>query len=446
MPWHGIAAVRKAAAILAGISLSGFASAAAALDLEIKSRLVQSLEASDNYQLSPQSPGPTYSSISTLIFDSVARTPTMRFASTTDFSYRTFFGPGGEDISPARDYGTRLRAENKVDSQTTAHFDAAWRFRSASAVQAEQLEETGNTSVGSQSGDTTTESFEGGFRRQLGPRDALTWSARGTSLEGSGSVTSNKDFLTTAVWTHQLNRVTYVSPTGQFESIKYENLSDTEVTIWKGWLAFDTQLSKRLAVRGSIGGVFLTQDQRVGSVPITPFAVAPFIPGSGSASDWIGDLLITYKLNNTTSLTLAAAQSVGPDTFGTIRKTDIAGVVLSYRINRASFLSFSGDFSHQISSQGTSDLYSAGVRYGYDLTRDWNLALSYRFRHRAADSSGPANSGPANSNSVLLVISKNLTILPAATGGPVQVAADSSTILMASAATWAMTRRFSDRY
>ena len=182
----------------------------------------------------------------------------------------------------------------------------------------------------------------------------------------------------------------------------------------------------------------------------SPLIVAPTIAGSGSAADWIGDLLITYRFNNSTALTLAAAQSVGPDTFGTIRKTDIAGLVLDHRINRFSTIAFSGDFSQQLSSSGTTEFYSVATRYSYELTREWQMALSYRFRHQIGGTGSAnlasLNSGSASSNTVLFTLSRDFTILPAATGGPVEVAPDSATALMASAATWAMTGRFSKGY
>jgi hypothetical protein len=91
-------------------------------------------------------------------------------------------------------------------------------------------------------------------------------------------------------------------------------------------------------------------------------------------------------------------------------------------------LSFGTSVSRQTSSGTTSDFLSASITYGYLLTREWNAQLSYRYLHRFASTGAssslifdpltgipltPVNStGPASSNSILVVVSRSVTLLP----------------------------------
>src|SRR6266567_269126 len=96
------------------MSMSG----ARAVDFSLKSTLYQSLEINSNYQLRSDNPGETYIPVSSLIFDAVARTPTMRFAATVDLSYITYFGPGAVDLAPAFNRGFRGSAEAYQENTT----------------------------------------------------------------------------------------------------------------------------------------------------------------------------------------------------------------------------------------------------------------------------------------------------------------------------------------
>jgi hypothetical protein len=78
-----------------------------------------------------------------------------------------------------------------------------------------------------------------------------------------------------------------------------------------------------------------------------------------------------------------------------------------YRINRESNVSVLGSFSHQTPTTGTAnDQYSAVIAYSRILAREWRSQLSYRFQRRESAL------GTARSNSALLVISREVTIVP----------------------------------
>jgi hypothetical protein len=393
--------VRKMA-ILAGVCVGVCTSGAQAVDLSVKSSLAQSLEANSNYQLQSNPPGTTYLPITTLNVDALARTPTMRFAATVDLSYRTYFGPGAENLLPALDRGYRGSVE-KNDKLTNYKVEASRSERQASQL---QLAETGVSTVG---GDIITDTVEGGVRHQLTSRDLLAWSARATSLQFTSSTgTASLDTSTTGMWTHRLNELTDLIPTVQFESIAFDNPANTKATIWRGTIGLNSQLTKRLTFEGAAGVAYVTLNQNSGGLPPNALIAAPLT--SGSAADWLANMVLTYKINNNATFSMAAAQTIAPDSLGVIRKFDIIGLTLSHKINHAASLTFSGNLSHQASIGGATDLYSASVSYDYQLAREWRSSIAYRFRQRVSDS------GDANSHAIFLSIRRDATILPSASG------------------------------
>jgi hypothetical protein len=393
------------AALLATACLGISASAALALDWTLKSQLAQSLELNDNYQLQPKSPGETYAPVSKLLFDVLARTPTMRFAATADLSYRTYFGPGAENLLAGLDRGARASVE-KTDKLATYNLGGSWQLRSAAE------EQRADTGIGTVAGDTIRTTVEGGLKRQLSLIDSLTWSARATSLEFTGSGgTPSLDVTTRGTWTRRLTPTTDLTPSLEFEHIAYENRSDSEVTIWRAMAEVKSQLSRRLTFKGAAGAALVTLSQNGNGAPppdpSDPANPAGFLgAASGTVADWLADVRLTYLLNPTTEVALAAAQTVGPDVLAAISKRDTVGLTVNRKLDPVSNLVFSGDFSHVISGGGTSDLYSAAVTYGREFAREWHASLSYRFRQRNAAGTS------AQSNSVSVLVKRDVTVLP----------------------------------
>jgi hypothetical protein len=74
----------------------------------------------------------------------------------------------------------------------------------------------------------------------------------------------------------------------------------------------------------------------------------------------------------------------------------------------------------------SSDFYSGSVTYSYQLAREWNSQLSYRHLHRTASTGSTTGAifdpitgipivsslGPASSDSIMLVVNRNFTVLP----------------------------------
>jgi hypothetical protein len=130
-----------------------------------------------------------------------------------------------------------------------------------------------------------------------------------------------------------------------------------------------------------------------------------------------------------TTVNITGVKSISPSITGSLIELTSVGAGLNYTVNSRESLGFSASGSQTTSAGTTSDYVSASATYNYLLTREWNASLSYRYLHRFAEngiaSSGllidpvtgilvPTTSGlgPANSNSIMLVVSRSVSILP----------------------------------
>jgi hypothetical protein len=92
-------------------------------------------------------------------------------------------------------------------------------------------------------------------------------------------------------------------------------------------------------------------------------------------------------------------------------------------INARSSVSLAADASRQTSSGTTNDFLSGSLSYSYQLAREWNASLTYRYLHRTASTGSTlldpvtglpisGGQGPASANSIMVVVSKTTTIIP----------------------------------
>jgi hypothetical protein len=422
--------VRKSL-IAACICVGLYSSGARAADITLTSQLSQSAEFNSNYFLATNPPGEVTSPISTLRVNALALTPTTRFNGTADLSYQTYFGPGVDNfiVTPALNKGARVTLDH-TEKLTTYNVRAAWSQQQAAPLQLAQI---GVATIG---GFITTEVIQGGLRHELTPRDVLSWqnSFTSTSFSTPTSVPFT-DLSTTGDWTHRVSTTTSLIPSVQYEQLNYGGTSNVEIMLWRLMMGMSFQPSARFSFYAQAGALVATarQSQNANAnlsnivspiaLPSNPdvltaapaFQPAIFIPGgatvaqSGSASavDWLANIRATYSFDSTTQVTLVAAQSVSPDSFGNIFKTDSVGVVLSRQVNYSTSLTFSADASRFTSIGTVQDFYTAAATYGYRFTREWDSAVSYTFRQRHSDTAGSANS-----HGLFVLVRRDVTIIP----------------------------------
>jgi hypothetical protein len=409
----------KRAAIALSMCFGMAPSVAFADDWSIRTTETQTVELNDN-QFLQTSPAASLGSYSTLAANAEARTPTSKFDFDGDGSYKKYWGPGVDGVpSEYLSYGFKARYEVTEKSNSDREFvETNWRQQSTALALLNDLGIITNAG-----GFLDTLTATGGIDRSVTARDSLSLFATSTrtSYEPSSGGTPFTDTVARGTWRHNSSSITALNASSEFELLNYDNASNTRIQIYRNQLGTDATLSSVLSFRGNVGAAYLITDGGV-----NPLAA---IGTNGSASstssslvDWIGDAVLTYRMLKNTTFTLTANQSIAPSIVGSLFKTDSIVASLSQTINDRSTLSFSASGSRLISTT-TTDFATASVTYSYNFTRDLSAQLTYRYQHRFASTGTDiidpitgfptvSGTGPANSNSVMLVVSHNFTVLP----------------------------------
>lgn len=385
-------------ALLATIAIGAAASTAFAVDLRIKSELGQSLEINDNRDLRIRPAGVTYAPVSNLMFDVLARTPTMRFEGNANLAYRTYFGPGAIGTSDALDKDARVKLV-KTRPLTTYDIGTFWSQRDASTV---QLEENARSTA---TGAIVTYGVEGGLQHQFSARDKFAFLARGSTVSFTSTSPTQKpydDFTTNATWTHRATRTTDLIAlvNGYFK----QDASST-IEIWRATGGISSRLTPRMTFSGSAGPVFLKATGTNGS--LTPDST--LLPSGGSAVSWVADAALSYRLRPTNRVSLFAGRNVSADSFGDVQLREFVGIYMTEEINRRSSLTLGSNLSRSTgggTGSGSSETFDASATYGYRLTPELSSSIAYKFIQRMD------RIGSARSNSILLSIRREVTILP----------------------------------
>jgi hypothetical protein len=352
---------------------------------------------------------------------------------TADLSYQTYAGPGVADfiVAPALNKGAKVALE-QTEKQTLYNLAASWRQQQAAPL---QLAQTGIATIG---GFITTTTLQGGLSHQLNASDTLNWqnSWTSTTFTTPGSVPFT-DFSSTGDWTHQLSSTTAIIPSVNYEQLNYGGPSQTELKLWRFFLGVSYQYPGRFNLYAAVGALVasassqqITNPNQLNPIPtillpsgldsltgVAPFQPVVALPGapvtsgvSASASDWLANLRATFFIDNTTQFILVAAQSVSPDSFGNIFKTDSVGVVLRKQVNYSTGLVFAADASRLASAGTVTDFYTTSATYNYQPLRDWNANVTYTFRQRYTSGINPF--GSANSHGVFIGVRRDVTIIP----------------------------------
>jgi hypothetical protein len=408
----------KRTAIAVSMCLGMAPSAAFALDWSLRTTQIETIELNDN-QFLRSSPAPSVGSYSTITANAEARTAISRFGIDADGTYRRYWGPGVEGApSESINYGFKGRYEQYGKNRSDREFiETSWRQQSTSFALLSDLGVVSNAR-----GFLDRLTATGGLDRSVTARDNLSLLATSTrtTYEPSSAGTAFTDTLVRGTWRHSLSRVAALNAFSEAEFLDYENTTNTRVQIYRNQIGGDATLSPVLSLRGNIGAAYLVTEG--GASALTSGATPLNASGSSSLVDWIGDAVLTYRMLKNTTLAITASQSVAPSVVGSLLKRDSVVASLSHTINNHSTLSFSASGIRQISTT-TTDYASASVTYGYSFTRDLSAQLTYRYQHRFA-SSGTSTidpitgtptvggTGPASSNSLMLTVTNNYTVLP----------------------------------
>jgi hypothetical protein len=377
------------AATWALICVAISAATAEAADTQIRAFFGQTGEISDNRQLSPNPKGESYGSVTNLLVDAIARTATTTFQLVGDLAYRVYGGPGDQGTPDALDKGVvgRITHSDKLGKYYVA---GSWRQRDVSQV---QLEEDGFIT---RNGFVNTTSVIGGFDRRVSPVDTVTWFASGTQTDFSnGGGTPFSDISTKGIWYHQVNRTLELLASLDYQLLLYDNVTNTQSQIARALMGTEARLSPRLVFVGNVGASWFKTDN---DAP----AVIPAL--SGSAVGFLGDLLWTYQVLDSTVVSFSARQTIGPTSLGELVKRSAVALTLRHALSPISYLLFATQFSRSTQSSGDTDYIFASATYGIRLTPEWRTELTYAYRHREPMT--------ASSNTVTVRLSRDVIVSP----------------------------------
>jgi hypothetical protein len=412
----------KRAILAVAVCLSISSTRALAVDWSLNSSLSETVELNTNQFLRSMLAGGTLGSYSTITANAEARTPTSRFSFDGDIAYQKYWGPGTEGIPQTefRQDGVKALYETKgKDPADRNYAEFSWRETSTALAILSNLGVATNAQ-----GFIDTSTIRGGVERNFTPLDFGSLSARSTytNYDPSSGGTAFTDSSAIGTWRHRLNSNIALMGSSEFEWLNYNNSSNTNIMILRNMAGIDTTLSPVLSFRGMAGVAYIKANQ---NAAVTPVPFASTSSSSGAVADFITDMALTYRMLKDTTFTLTGTQTVGPSVIGSLSKTTTIGAGLTKTINSQSNLSFATSATRQVTTVST-DFYSASVTYAYQLTQEWNSQFTYRYQHRAASSGSstgaifdpitgiPAISGtgPASSNSIIVVITRNFVVLP----------------------------------
>jgi hypothetical protein len=398
---------------------------ALAWDWSVNSSLSETVELNSNQFLRSMLAAGTLGSYTTITADAQARTATSRLILDGDINYQKYWGPGTEGIplTEFRQDGVKARYEMTGKDPTDFTYGEV-NFRESSTA----LAILSNLGVATNAqGFIDTSTIRGGVERNITPLDFVTVSARSTytNYDPPSGGTAFTDSSAVGTLRHRLNSSFALLGSSEIEWLTFNNSSNTRIMILRDTAGVDATLSPVLSFRGSAGVAYVKAEQNTTLTP--PVALATTNATSSSVADFITDMLLTYRLTKNTTLTLSGTQSVGPSVVGSLTKTTTIGAGLNHVINSRSSLSFAVSASRQATTT-SSDFYSGSVTYNYQLAREWISQLTYRHLHRTASTGGTTGAifepiagvpivssanAPANSDGIMLVVTRSLTVLPA---------------------------------
>jgi hypothetical protein len=398
-------------------------SAAQALDWSANATLSQSVEFNDNLYMRNALAGGVFGSYSTITANATAKTPDYIFNIDGNVSYRKYLGPGTEGVSSTENLAGGMHARYETKENTPGdrdYLDVNWHRQSTAFALLGDLGISTNVT-----GDIDRTTLKAGIDRSLSARDLLSLSAQSslTTYEPAQAGTQFSDSLANATWRHQVSPIATLVASSDAEWLSFDSPANSQVLFLREKAGADLTLSPLLSVRGTAGVSYVKAEGGSAASSL----LLPSSSSSGSQVGFIADMLLTYKMLKSTTLTLSAVRSIAPSVVGSLVELSTVGAGLSYIVNDRSSLSFGTSLSQQTSSGTTAEFFSASVAYSYMLTREWSAQLSYRYLHRYASTGSTASglidpstgipvlnvgAGAATSNSILAVVSRSVTILP----------------------------------
>jgi hypothetical protein len=412
--------VRFAAFIVeAGLALTAFVGlpiAASAGDWTATANFGETVEANDNPQLqSKNSPGGSVGSITNLSLQALDTGPTWHWLIGTDLGFQKFWGPGAQDSFDGVRGGVIHTAVDKATPLTDYYASFAGSVLPASVS---EIFDSGITNA-----DTTTINYagQGGLTHHLNALNSLGLNVSGASQSFTGGnrdgLTPNTYLTTGQSWTHTLTPRTGFTLAASTAWYTASGVSGTDSVSESVTGQLATQLSERMSLAVGGGGFFIhtTGDDAAGE------------NFDSNNSGYIANGRLSYALGPTTSISAFASHNLAPSSLGSVQELTQVGFGVGHQINEFSSWFFGGIFLDQlpvtsISTTGNTQRQAVALSVGYNrnLSRFWNMQLSYNFTQQDNGNglffASFDDNGSASSNAVFLTFSRSFNLL----GSPVE--------------------------
>lgn len=406
---------RSAGAVLVLGSASAGIAPAGAVDWQLLYSLSETLSVSDNLQLSPDSEGVGFSSSTSGGLDFAALTPTAEWRTSGNIGHLIYFGEGiPEDRERTTFSATTalLKRTIRTDLSLSANFSMAPAtqrvFTGPVLVDPNVTDpvpvEPGVTDPVLADLETELLNFDrisygarAGLTHLWTPVDTLALSVSVARADFTGEapdVSPHTDLDFSGTWSRRLTRRVDGRLRG---SVGYfESEDDEQRFVYDLAVGANVRATRRLTVDFNAG---------VNIVDLSSAGEGGSMQSSDISAGFTGDFTLVYTPWRDTQVTLAISESVTPDGLGNLRSGQAVSGAVSYRINELSSFNVTGSLSNSSEAGDGGDSTQAWIvspTYTHALTRDWNLALTYRW----------VKTDTAQSNTALLTLSHQGAILP----------------------------------
>lgn len=390
----GTAAGRAALGTIIGVAFCAGGTGASAQEWKLESNISQEVLYSDNLLLSRDREIETVGFVTIPALHLERNSPTSQIAFDGQFQFAEYIDHS--DFN-SQDQLLNLRVNQALSERAAFRLGAAFThdttIRSDQDITGRFLDE---------SIEFISWNVAPGFAYRLTPVDELVvrGNYRETTYYDTDEKTDFKFFGPAMDLRHQLNELEAVTATiGATRFIPDEPGDDYTDTI-STLFSYAYQSSERFSISGGLGVAYSMQHE-----------------DPGQDSDDLGFRLkfdMNYDLSDQTSVRASLSHDNEPSGDGdtVVRNRVVLGLnhqltpltTARLNIDYTDNVDIIGEEGDETSDEGTSRYTSVRPAIAWQLTEDWSLETSYRFRYRLFDDSG----GDAMSNSVLLMLQYNL--------------------------------------
>jgi len=376
-----------------------FLTPASAANVTIVVKTAERLEANDNRELSTNSSGNTFGSLSTISAAFDWQTPRLALSATSATSYRKEVGRGKSDnlnsFNPNLSLGLVKRGRNSQLSLSSS-------FR----IQDTTFSELEDTDVTDQDADRLSFNLSSGWTYSVNSTNTLTFTNSISVVDftrSSAELSPFTNFNSRAQWVHNLTNLTSVNGSLGWSQFKSDNVTNTETTTYSVTAGLSARLSPRLSVTAG-GGLNLSNTERdqivlgvnLGRSSVTTLGLQT-------------NLGMKYSLRRT-QFSFSLQQGLEPSAEGQLNQRSSLSFNIGHEINQHAAVSLATSFSRREaegnSSGEVTDRFSMNPSFNYKLAPNWNAAVGYSFTLRDNDE------GVAQSNKVFVSISRNTVLDP----------------------------------